>query len=467
MLIHVFRTPSGFYLYDAWINLIVPISEKTYQFILNNNNSYISISLPKEIAKLKKNGFFQEVKSKYFQHILTDHVHDLLSRSLSGLRFQVTQNCNLRCHYCPYTKNNGNQRLHSNKVMSLDTAMKTLNFFHQRSIDTPHIKIGFTGGEPLLEFDLIKKIITRADQLFEGKPISYQITTNATLLTKDILEFLTLKNVQLMISLDGPKKINDKQRIFANNRGTYDTIIKSIMFIKDNFPEIFSSLIINMVLDPANDFESIALLLKDCPALINVAISAFPIMDFYLSKNKHNKTYSEQYSYYEFLEYLSMQKRFSGRFKSILSFATEHERKTMFHKLDQHDVLPTSPRGPCVPGLATLFVNTDGIFLPCESVSEICKAVQIGDINNGFNKTNIESLLNLAQLTKKQCSECWAYRLCNSCAMFAVDGNKLSATKRLEFCTAAKEHAQNYLLKFVMYQDLDKHAQLMGGIVDE
>ncbi|MEL7658260.1 MAG: radical SAM protein, partial [Bacillota bacterium] len=96
-----------------------------------------------------------------------------------------------------------------------------------------------------------------AEERFFGKEVSFNITTNGTLLTSEMVQFFQDHEVNLMISLDGPKEINDKNRVFANGRGTFDAVMKQIEMIKQVAPDYAKRLAISMVMDPENDFDCI------------------------------------------------------------------------------------------------------------------------------------------------------------------------------------------------------------------
>jgi uncharacterized protein len=83
------------------------------------------------------------------------------------------------------------------------------------------------------------------------------MTTNGTLLTTEIIRFLQDHNISLIISLDGPKEINDKNRVFANGLGTFETVMKQIELVKKIAPDYFKNLKICMVIDPMNNFDCI------------------------------------------------------------------------------------------------------------------------------------------------------------------------------------------------------------------
>ena len=103
--------------------------------------------------------------------------------------------------------------------MSLETAKKAILFYREHSRDKDRAIIGFYGGEPLLAFPLIVESVKYAEEIFAGVDISFNITTNATLLTDEIIDFLLDHHFKLTFSLDGPNEVQDKNRIFANGSG--------------------------------------------------------------------------------------------------------------------------------------------------------------------------------------------------------------------------------------------------------
>lgn len=106
----------------------------------------------------------------------------------------LTYKCNLNCNYCPIFK--------KNKIMSWNIAKKSLDLFSK--LQCNNCKIKFFGGEPLLKFDLIKKIV-EYNKRFD-KTFKYELTTNGILLNKNKTEFFKKHNFELHISLDGDKE---------------------------------------------------------------------------------------------------------------------------------------------------------------------------------------------------------------------------------------------------------------------
>ncbi|UPU39435.1 hypothetical protein MX850_01145 [Erysipelothrix sp. Poltava] len=107
---------------------------------------------------------------------------------------------------------------------------------------------------PFLILSLIKEAVEFGNKMF-GENVSYHMTTNATLLTRNILEFLDTNDFRLMISIDGPENINDRNRKFSNGHlGVFKRVIDKIELIKKDYPCLYRYLSINMVLTPDNTF---------------------------------------------------------------------------------------------------------------------------------------------------------------------------------------------------------------------
>lgn len=320
-----------------------------------------------------------------------------------------------------------------------------LAFFHERSIDSPKINIAFYGGEPLLEFKLIKEIVSLTEDNFRGKTITYIMTTNGSLLTKENLDFIAENKFSLMISLDGPKEIHDRNRKFINQEGTFESILNNIRYMKKYYPELFRTLTINMVLDPSTNFESISFFPQQYPELTDLVIRAGIANDYDSSiKNIYKEQFTAKYFYHQFLEYLVVEGFIQKPFKSnILSNQINSENELVQKIFNKSTMVETSsPGGPCIPGYNKFLVDTEGSIYICEKVCE-SNAMKIGDIEHGFDLEKVKSLLNIGKLTEKWCLDCWAFRICSSCAKFADDGENISSEKRLEYCREAKLQAHH------------------------
>lgn len=143
----------------------------------------------------------------------------------SYLCLHLTEACNFGCRYCMADSVPGKGR------MSKETIAKIIEkCLHELPLD--HLTIDFHGGEPLLAYDSIKYAVQYAKELNEkeklGKVLAFMFQTNGSLLTDD--KILEIKDLGIIVgvSLDGPRDIHDRNRIFAGGGGTFDTVVKNV-----------------------------------------------------------------------------------------------------------------------------------------------------------------------------------------------------------------------------------------------
>ncbi|MFZ5986713.1 MAG: radical SAM protein, partial [Bacillota bacterium] len=262
--IHTFRTSGGDYIYDVNKNTIVKTQKSVYEFLNNLSKDNIKQSLESNtkevfgaIENLVTEGFLSSNKLSEIVHPMDEFLVDCLNNKVRMITLQVTQQCNLRCSYCVYS-DNYQTREHSNRRMDFEIARKGIDFIISHSKDLSHINIGFYGGEPILEFEMIKRCISYAEEKAEGKFVTFNMTTNGTLINEEVIEYFQEHNVSILISLDGPKSIHDKNRVFASNgQGSFDRIIANIENIREKYPEYSKNITFNIVLDPENNFSCI------------------------------------------------------------------------------------------------------------------------------------------------------------------------------------------------------------------
>ena len=196
--VHVFFIDDRYYLYDVNTNQIVEIGQKLYHSFLRND-----VVNTIEVQALKEKGLLSENRMKHNYNPVNEMLDDILESNLETLLLQVTQNCNLRCEYCMYSGQYEDIRTHGNLAMSEDIMKKAVNYLIRHSSKSPEITVGFYGGEPLVNFELISKTVNYIKMNIANKIVNYTMTTNATLLNPSICQFLVKNNFKLQISIDG------------------------------------------------------------------------------------------------------------------------------------------------------------------------------------------------------------------------------------------------------------------------
>lgn len=149
------------------------------------------------------------------------------------LILKTTEECNLRCKYCIYSEHYSYTVTYSFNKMEFEVAKKAVDLYLHKVLKQKNFYninrtpcIAFYGGEPLLNFSLIEKVIKYIKEIYPQLECVYTITTNGLLLRdKVISDFLKENNVVICLSLDGYKENHDRNRLTYNNNPTYDEII--------------------------------------------------------------------------------------------------------------------------------------------------------------------------------------------------------------------------------------------------
>lgn len=477
MYIKLFKTPNHYYCLDVNTNEIFEIGVQSYQYLgmLSEGKEEKDASrnsIPEEIALLQERGYLSETSNvKTVRHPYTDYLEEFLDRKLAKITLQVTQDCNFRCKYCVYSEDhNFLQRSHSSKNMSLETAKKAVDYLWKHSVDSSNVNVSFYGGEPLLQMPLIECVIEYSEMLFAGKKLTFSITTNGTLIDENKIRYFQKHDVSLTISLDGPKEIHDKNRVFANGTGTYDTVMDKIALVRKVAPEYAERLSISMVMDPENDFDCInEVCLKEEDVMSSLYLNASIVDKGYnAEKTVFSNDYIWKFQYQRFLAILSYLGRYNKGKVSPIALESVHTEIEKRFEIENMTGLyeEDAPSGPCVPGQSRLFCNVDGRFFPCERVSEQSSTMCIGTIETGLNVNQVRNLLNVGEITSDECKNCWCFRYCTLCCRKADSGkDALDAQWKLSYCSEARSNAYHKIMMYLLLKECntDYSGQVTGA----
>ncbi|MFR1926650.1 MAG: radical SAM protein [Clostridium paraputrificum] len=470
-----FSTPFGKYFYEAQRNEIVKINTNLYDFLqLQSNFPNDDELLPEnqqtldEYNQLVEYGYLSESHINTIEHQQVNTIEQMLDRKLNMITLQLTQRCNLRCSYCIYSENSSYNRKHSNISMDFDTAKRAIDFYKRHTIDSDKIAIAFYGGEPLLELNLIKKITQYANKVFKGKKILFRMTTNATLFNDEAIDFFfnSENDFLVLISLDGPSSIQNINRKFPSGKGSFEIVMNNIRNISLKVKNFQNKIHVNTVIDPKNDYHEIAQILND-PLLKDVSFQ-FNLVEHDGIPVDYEENYLTEFGYDMFLGYISYFRDNGKNFPNKMieynfSYIDDTVSKFRTNVLGEN----AAPGGPCEPGRMRLFVDCFGNFFPCERVSETSSCMKIGSLDEGFYIDNIKNMLNIAQLTKEECKNCWAFSLCTVCVKKADDSEKFSKEIKLKACKAAKRNALDKINQKILTFENSSHEKewiMKGGI---
>ena len=143
---------------------------------------------------------------------------------VKALCLHVAHTCNLNCGYCFASQG----KYHGDRaLMSFEVGKQALDFLMDHSGTRRNLEVDFFGGEPLMNWDVVKQLVSYGRSLEKphNKKFRFTLTTNGVLLNDEIMEFCNKEMSNVVLSLDGRKEVNDRMRPFRNGKGSYDLIV--------------------------------------------------------------------------------------------------------------------------------------------------------------------------------------------------------------------------------------------------
>ena len=344
--------------------------------------------------------------------------------------------------------------------MDFTTSRKGIDYLIKHSGDSRDLNIAFYGGEPVLEFELIKQCVKYISINGEGRRFHFSLTTNGTLLTKEIIKFFVDNKFSIIFSLDGPEDVHNNKRHSPDNKGSFEPLFKNIIYIYENYLEYYKTYVsFNTVIDIEDGFKKIADFLSNNKVLKNSIFSASSINPNYSTVMREvSEKYLRERRYEDLKVFLYKIGRLN---ENDISKIALHEFESFLEArmkmvLDDREELPDvcQHAGPCIPGTFRLFMTVDGDLFPCERVSEISKFSKIGNIDTGIDLKSANRILNIEKYSSKKCRNCWAYSFCNVCVACCDDIEGFSLDLQDEECARVRIKSDEALKDYTVLKSL-------------
>ncbi|HKB10728.1 MAG TPA: quinohemoprotein amine dehydrogenase maturation protein [Vicinamibacterales bacterium] len=322
---------------------------------------------------------------------------------LTTMVMNVTNQCNLACTYCyEYGEDKIVDTEHGkqSKFMAEQTARDSVDFLMRESGRVAHLT--FFGGETLLNFPVLKSTIAYARRRAAeaGKEIDFSLTTNATLLKPEIIEFLAENNVGVTVSIDGPREMQDRFRVFHNGTGSYDVVapkIKELLRVHRTRP-------IGARVTLTSDTLDITRIYRHLTEEIGfwevgfAPVTTSPQLRYAIGEQGFD--------------------RMLGQFQALAAEFLEHAAVDRHHGFSNaKDTLEEIHKGmskayPCGAGLGLLGVSTDGDVALCHRFAG-SEAHKFGTVRDGIDREAQTRFLEEHHIADKtDCRTCWARPLC-------------------------------------------------------
>ena len=348
-----------------------------------------------DVKALEKDG--KLFSNDIYENLAIDYKNN--SKVIKAMCLHVAHTCNLNCSYCfaAQGKYQGERAL-----MSFETGKQAFDFLIANSGSRKNLEVDFFGGEPLMDWDVVKRLVKYAREIEKehNKNFRFTLTTNGMLIDDDVIDFANKEMSNVVLSLDGRKEINDHFRRDYNGKGSYDTIVpkfKRLVEKRGGKDYYMRGTFTHNNVDFTNDIFHMA-------DLGFTELSMEPVVcppdDPYALTEQDLPLLLEQYEI--------LAKEMIRRKKKGNGFTFYH------YMLDLQN-------GPCIykritgcgSGTEYMAVTPHGDLYPCHQfVGD--EAFKLGDIWNGVtNKETQNSFAACNVYARKECKDCWARLYCS------------------------------------------------------
>lgn len=337
--------------------------------------------------------------SKYdYENIKPD-----LDAPIKSMCLNISHDCNLRCRYCfASTGDFGKGR----KLMPLEVAKKAVDFLIRNSGSRHNLELDFFGGEPLMNFDVVKKTVEygRAEEKKHNKNIRFTITTNGVLLDDEKIDFINREMSNAVLSIDGRREVNDQMRPRADGSGSYDQILQNFKAlckkraVSPNTEYYVRGTYTNKNLDFVRDVLSLYHEGFD-------QISVEPVV------TAEDKPYALRES-----DLPAIFDEYDRLTSEIVNIRKQGEKINFFHFMIDLDEGPCAIKllKGCGCGNEYVAVTPDGDIYPCHQFVGDEKFI-MGNVmtEEGVFKSPMKTRFAQANInTKRDCKNCWAKFFC-------------------------------------------------------
>lgn len=311
----------------------------------------------------------------------------------------IAQDCNLRCEYCFAGKGDYGK---GRTLMDLETGKKAIDFLIEKSANRRNLELDFFGGEPLMNFRVVKQIVeyAREQEKIHDKKFRFTITTNGMLLTDDKIDFINDEMYNVVLSVDGRKCVNDRMRKRVDGTGSYDTFMpkfKRLVEKRGDKEYYVRGTYTKYNLDFSNDI--ISLYEEGFDQISVEPVMADPEMPYALTESDLPAIFKE----YELLSDKLKEIRSQGKFINFFHFMLD---------LDQGPCAIKRLRG-CGCGNEYVAISPDGDIYPCHQFVGI-DDYKMGSLNDGSFNTEMKMDFARAHVySKPECRKCWAKFYCS------------------------------------------------------
>ncbi|MBE6823337.1 thioether cross-link-forming SCIFF peptide maturase [Caproiciproducens sp. LBM24188] len=402
-----------------------------YRFVLDTNSGAVHLFeaapyemldyLDDSVPDCPPDKLIAEMKGKYDENTIQEAYEELKELYHEGLLFSadeyeqfagmmknapiksmclnIAHDCNLRCEYCFAAKGDfGRGRM----LMPFEVGKKAIDFLIENSKGRHNLEVDFFGGEPLMNFDVVKQVVNYARSIEKqhNKNFRFTITTNGLLLSDDKIDYINREMSNCVLSLDGRKSVNDRLRVRVDGSGCYDTVVpkfQKLVATRGDKDYYVRGTFTKHNLDFTNDILHYVDLGFDQISMEPVVSD--PKLDYSIDEGDLPRVFEE----YEHLANVIIERKKQGKGFNFFHFNVD---------LQQGPCAIKRLRG-CSCGNEYVCVTPEGDIFPCHQFvgDDSWKMGNILDGSFDMEKKNEFALTNI--YSKPDCKNCWAKFYCS------------------------------------------------------
>ena len=337
----------------------------------------------------------------FTQDVYESYIGEVKERKtvVKALCLHIAHDCNLACKYCFAEEGEYHGR---RALMSLEVGKKALDFLVANSGSRVNLEVDFFGGEPLMNWDVVKQLVEYGRSLEESnhKKFRFTLTTNGVLLNDEIMEYLNKEMSNVVLSLDGRKEVNDRMRPFRTGKGSYDLIVPKFQKLAESRNQSNYYVRGTFTRDNLDFSEDV----KHFADLGFKQMSIEPVVgpeeDPYSIREEDLPKIMEEYDKLA-LEYIKREKE--GRGFNFFHFMIDLNQGPCVYKR----------LSGCGSGTEYLAVTPWGDFYPCHQFVGN-EEFLMGNVDEGIKRTDlVKTFGNCNVYSKEKCKNCFARFYCS------------------------------------------------------
>ena len=318
---------------------------------------------------------------------------------VKALCLHVAHSCNLNCSYC-FASQGRYQGMSA--LMSFEVGKQALDFLMENSKGRRNLEVDFFGGEPLMNFDVVKQLVAyaRSREKEMGKNFRFTLTTNGVLIDEDVIDFANREMSNVVLSLDGRKEVHDRYRVDYAGKGSWEKIVpKFQQLVKARNNQAYY---MRGTFTHANpDF------LKDIEQMLELGFTELSMEPVVCAPDAPSALTKEDLpivlEQYEKLAELMLQRHREGRPFTFYHYMIDLKGGPCIYKRVSG----------CGSGTEYMAVTPQGELYPCHQfVGE--EGFKLGDVWNGVTNTAVQKEFASCNVySRPECADCWAKLYCS------------------------------------------------------